>query len=199
MTPFSGAAWTVSSGTIVTVSTTPLTIPVFPINDASLLSLSLTVGLGLSIVPGMFIKIADTATGLNYMLGYVISYVASTGALIVQIGCSFLFEIRYGTLEVQSNNRGYAPYYDWGGADRGPLLQATNGNGISIVDLGFIQILIPAFIFQKLSGATYSAALVFTDSVSTREVFIGQLPVLEGRTSRIPVSTANSGYNPNIF
>lgn len=199
MAPFTSTAWTVSSGDIVTSSTTPLTIPVFPIDSAALLSLSLTVGIGLAILPGAPIMIADLATGLNYMYGYVISYVASTGALVVQIGMSFLFEIRRGCDGDRGyNGSGYAPYYDFGSYDRGPLLQATNGNGVAITDIGFIQILIPASIFQKLSGGTYTAALVMTDSVSTREILIGQLPVIHGGVSRMPLP-ANTGYNPNIF
>lgn len=199
MSPFTASAWSVSFGDIVTTSATTLTIPVFPINSASLLALSLTVVPNLGILPGAPVRIADTVLGLNYMYGYVTSYVPSTGALVVQIGMSFLFEIRRGGDGDRGyNGSGYAPYYDFGSYDRGPLLQATNGNGVAITDIGFIQILIPASIFQKLSGGTYTAALVMTDSISTREILIGQLPVIHGGVSRMPLP-ANTGYNPNIF
>lgn len=173
------------------MSATALTVPVFPIFGASLLAMALTVGLGLAINPGDPIKIADTPTGLNYMVGYVASYVPGTGALVVQIGVSFLFEIR------RSNDRhggaGYVPWYDFGVSNEcGPLIQAMNGSGVTIVDIGVIQILIPASLMQKLRGGTYSAALVMTDGVNTREIFIGQLPVIHGGTSKIPV-VANPG------
>jgi len=201
MSPFTASAWTVTDGAIVTTSSTTLTIPVFPIVSASLLALSLTVGLGLGIVPGDSIKIADTATGRNYMYGYVASYVASTGALVVQIGVSFLFEIRrIGPRYQGYQGSGYTPYYDFGTPDEcGPLLRATNGNGISIIDIGFIQVLIPAAMMQKLRGGTYSAAMVMTDGVNTRQIEVGQLPIIHGGTALVPLATIPSTYNPNIF
>ena len=187
--PFTGSAWTVTDGAIVTSSTTPLTIPVFPLFSASLLAMPLTVAPGLAINPGDPIVIADTPTGLNSMTGYVTSYSTSTGILIVQIGCSFLLEIRR---HQNHNFDGYSPWLEVGIADLGPILKATNGKGISIIDTGVIQVLIPASMMQQLHGGTYQVGMIFTDGVNTRQISIGTLPVFQGSVSRLPVS-ANPG------
>src|ERR1700730_790351 len=86
--PFTAAAWTVTDGAISTTSATSITIPVYPIGN-QLSALALTVGINLAILPGDPVMIADTATGLNTMVGYVTSYTASNGALVCQIGCTF--------------------------------------------------------------------------------------------------------------
>jgi len=195
--PFTAAAWTVWDGAIITSSATLITIPVFPIGN-QLSALALTVGVGLGILAGDPITIADSATGHNIMTGYVTSYVPATGALVVQIGCTFDFEIR--RTGARFDGSGYIPWYDFGVPDEhGPLIQATLGNGIEIIDIGVIQIMIPASTFQKLRGGTYSAALTVTDSVNTRQMFIGQLPVQWGGVNKVPLPTTTGAYNPNIF
>jgi hypothetical protein len=194
---FTSSAWTVTDGAISTTSTTEITIPAYPFgNDLS--SLSLTVGTGLAIEAGDPITIADEATGLNSMTGYVLSYASSTGALTVQIGCTFEFEIRrHGP---HREGSGYAPFYDIGTyCGDAPIISAQLGNGNEYIDVGYIQIMIPASIFQKLRLGTYSAALTVTDSVNTRQMFVAQLPVQFGGVSRVSASPANSSYNPNIF
>jgi hypothetical protein len=92
---FTAAAWTVTDGAIITTSATQITIPYFP-QGSQLSALSLIVGVGLAIAAGDPITIKDTATGLNSMTGFVISYAGNTGALVVQIGKTFQFEIRKG-------------------------------------------------------------------------------------------------------
>jgi len=162
-------------------------VPVFPIFSAAQLALVLTVGVNLSIVGGDPIVIKDTATGLNTMAGYVSSYSPSTGMLIVQIGISFLFEIRRAA--PRNDGSGYVPWYDFGTPNEcGPLLKATNGAGISIIDIGVIQILIPAATMQQLSGGTYQTGLIMTDGANTRQVSIGPLPIFQGGVSRLPIS-----------
>jgi hypothetical protein len=184
--PFTGVAWTVISGLNATTSTTPMTIPVFPLSSNAQLNLNLTVGVGLAINPGDPVIISDTATGLNTMTGYVASYVISTGAMIVQIGCAFFFEIRRGA--PRNTGSGYVPWYDFGTPNEcGPLLRASNGKGISIVDIGVIQILIPAGMFERLHGGTYTASLIVTDGVNTRQMFVGSLPVVQGHLTKVPV------------
>lgn len=151
--------------------------------------MALTVGVGLAINAGDPIVIKDTATGLNTMTGYVTSYNTTTGALVVQIGVSFRFEIR--RIGPRFQGSGYIPYWDWGVPDEyGPLIAVGNGSGITILDVGVIQILIPAATLQKLHGGTYSAALVMTDSVNTRQVFVGTLPIQQGAVSKIPVASS---------
>jgi hypothetical protein len=175
---FTGSSWKVTDGSIITSSTTPLTIPGYPIGS-QLSTLSLTVGTNLGIKPGDPITIADN-TGLNTMTGYVVSY-ASTGALICQIGLTFQFEIRRG--RPGDAGTGYVTWYDFGVQnDQGPLLAAALGTGITITDVGFIQILLPEAQFKTLSHGptTYAAALTMTDSVNTRQIFLAQLPVFSG-------------------
>jgi hypothetical protein len=177
---FTSNAWTVTDGLIVTSSSTSITIPGFPTGN-QLSSLSLTVGVGLGILVGDPIIIADTLTGLNTMTGYVISYTPSNGALNVQIGFTFEFEIRRRR-DQQWTDSGYTTWFDIGvEPDFGPLLSASLGNGITITDVGFYQILIPESQVKTLtSGGTYMAALTITDSVNTRQIFLAELPMLKG-------------------
>lgn len=192
---FTSASWIVTDGAIVTASNTSITIPVYPIGN-QLSALSLTVGLNLGILSGDPITIKDAVSGLNTMTGYVISYNALTGALVVQIGFTFDCEIRRAGPRYDGS--GYIPYFDWGVPDEyGPLIQATLGNGILITDIGIMQIWVPASTFQKLRGGTYSVALICTDAVHTRQLFVGQLPVEHGRVSKLtttpPIVVPQSG------
>lgn len=200
MSAFTSSAWTVTDGSIMTTSSTQLTIPVFPIGG-TLLSVALTVGTGLGILAGDPITIADTATGKNSMVGYVLSYNSSTGALICQIGLAFEFEIRRKGRYPHSGS-GYSVYYDIGVASddaSGPLISAQLGNGITIIDVGFIQINIPVSIFQKLHANTHLAALQMTDSVNTRQVFVGDLPVQYGGVITGPQSVTTPASWANQF
>lgn len=179
---FTGSAWTVTDGTIVTSSATPITIPVYPIG-AQLSALSLTVGTNLGILAGDPITIKDTPTGLNTMTGYVVSYARATGALVCQIGMTYQFEIRKMPPNWQPG-LGYISWYDFGVAEQAPILQASLANGeILNVDIGRIQIRIPESIFRTLRSGTYGASMTMTNSVDTRQLFIGRLPTLWGGVS----------------
>lgn len=196
-----GSAWTVTDGTISTTSSTTLTIPAYPIGN-QLSALALTVGTGLSIQAGDPIKIADTATGLNTMVGYVTSYVSSTGALICQIGSTFQFEIRRGGPR-QTNTTGYVDFYDFGTPDDlGPLLKASLGipsatqQAVTIVDVGIIQVKFPEAVFRTLGSApggpsqpsgghgTFTVGMTMFDGVDTRQILLGLLPVLYGNVTQ---------------
>ena len=173
---FTAAAWTVTDGAIATTSATSITIPVFPIGG-TLSALALTVGAGLGILAGDPVKIADTATGLNYMLGYVVSYVAATGALVVQIGVTFQFEIRTGGPR-NWNIDDFSPFFYVGQVlQTPPILSASLGNGITHIDTGVIQVRVAESSFRQLNRRTYQAALTMTDSIDTREIFVAELPV----------------------
>jgi hypothetical protein len=172
------AAWTVKDGNIATASATSITIPPYPVGN-QLSALALTVAPGLGILPGDPVVITDTATGLNSMAGYVISYAIATGALVCQIGLTFQFEIRHGGTHL--DNSGYTMWIDVSVASGDtPLLSATLGNGITIIDVGFLQVRIPESQFRRLCGRTYLACMTMTDSIDTRQIFIGKLPVLGG-------------------
>jgi hypothetical protein len=188
---FTGAVWTVTDGAIVTNSTTSLVIPDFPIGN-QLEAVALTVGVNLGIMPGDPITIADP-TGLNTMTGYVVSYAAATGALVVQVGCEFEFEIRGGH---GGHNDGYTASYDlgdWGGT--GPIILANLGNGITIIGTGIVQVRIPACELRKMRHTkTYRVGMGMFDGADTRQVFIGDLPITRGIGSgqwTTPAAAAN--------
>jgi hypothetical protein len=175
---FTASSWNVTVGGIGTTSVTTLTIPAYPIGN-QLLAVQLTVGTSLAIVPGANITIADH-TGLNTMSGYVSSYNPTTGVLVCQIGVSFQFEIRRG--KPNESGVGYVTWYDFGvQSDAGPLLSASLGSGIFITGIGQVLITIPEVQFKQLNGdGTYTAALTYTDTVNTRQVFRAPLPVIQG-------------------
>lgn len=186
---FTGSSWTVTDGTIVTASTTTITIPAYP-NTGQLSALALTVGLGLNILPGDQITISDP-TGLNTMTGSVVSYAGAIGALVVQVGWVFEFEIRRAN-DPHVNWNGYVPWYDWGTssvANDAPIISATLGTGISLVDIGYIQVRIPASTMWTLRGGTYHMALVGTDGFDTREVLLEPLHVEHGGIKQNAFST----------
>lgn len=176
---FTGSSWTVTDGAITTTSSTTLTIPTFPIGS-QLTAVSLTVGTGLAIAGGDPIVIADP-TDLNTMSGYVTSYASTTGALVCQIGLTFQFEIRRQNRHHRFDD--WSPWFDIGGGSPlgpAPTILASLGSGLTIVDNGYLLINIPELTMRRLHNATYLASLTMTDSVNTRQVFIGKLPILYG-------------------
>lgn len=190
---FTASAWTVTDGTIVTTSATSITIPAFPVTQANnLTTLALTVGTGLGIKAGDPINIKDTATGLNQLNGFAVSYASATGALVVQIGWTFQFELRRGGPRNQSG--GFNTWWDWGTPDDlGPLLSASFANGfLSLIDKNIVQILIPESSIKTLGATgvfspsegdapgTYKACMTGTDSVNTRQFLFGTSPFYYG-------------------
>src|SRR5260221_14430674 len=179
---FTSSAWTVTDGNIVTTSATQITIPAFPIGN-QVTALALTVGTGLAILAGDPVTIKDTATGLNKMVGFVTSYTSSNGALVVQVGVTFQFEIRRSGPR-NNNTDDFSPFYYVGMVlNQPPLITASLGNGITHIDTGIIQIRIAESIFRQLNHRTFRASLTMTDSIDTREVFVAELPVLTGGVS----------------
>jgi len=124
------------------------------------------------------------------MIGYVTGYTNSTGTLVCQIGYSFQFEIRSDAPTGAS--AGYRPYFDWGSPnDQGAILIAALGTGISIIDIGYLQIFIPEITFKTILdqpynsmsntfSRTFMASMTITDTINTRQLFIGRLPILFG-------------------
>lgn len=172
---FTGAAWTVTVGTIVTASVTPLTIKDYPIGN-EMQALALGVGQGLAILAGSLAVIADP-TGLNTMFGYVTSYALATGALVCQIGSSIQFEIRTDERD-GDGGFGSSAYI---GTDAGsPVIAASLGSGISMVDLGKLQLRIPKATIAQLRHRTYRASMTMFDGYDTRQLFVGKLPIISG-------------------
>ena len=191
--PFTSSSWVVVDGLITTTSSTTLTIPIPPIG-AQLLTTTLTVAPNLGIAVGDPIQIMDSATRTaNQMVGYVTGYAAATGVLVCQIGVSFQFELRGDSAGTWS---GYSANYDWGlPNDQGAVMRATLGNGIMIVDLGYFNVFIPESQFRGVLdipfnsqsntvARTLMASLTLTDSVNTRQLYVGRLPIIFGGVSQ---------------
>jgi hypothetical protein len=180
-TPFTGNNWTISVGAISQTYTGVLIIPAPPINN-ELSAVNIAFLVGQNIKPGAPVKIADPS-GQNYMLGFVTSYNPQTGAMVVQIGNTFQFEIRRQA--PRDNDMMWGGYWPFGGTgvvnNEGPLIRAGLGTGVTIIDVGYIQVLIPeAQLRSILYLATFGAYMTMSDSINTRQVFIANLPVLYG-------------------
>lgn len=181
---FTGAAWTVTTANALTTSVTQLTIPDYPIqNELQAVALN-TADLNLNIAAGDPVTIADTATGLNTITGLVVSYAPATGALVVQAGASFDFEIRG-----RHHHDSYSSWWDPGETSE-QLINLTLGSGISIIDVGVIQIRADALTMQTLHHRTYDANLVMYFNQDTRQIFVGKLPVLSGGVPRLPAASS---------
>jgi hypothetical protein len=183
---YTQAAWKVVDGIINTTSFTPITIKDYPFGN-QMQSIPLkTVDLNLAILPGDPITISDMITGLNTLTGYVTSYAPATGALVVQIGAAFDFEMRS---HHDHHGDGYGPSWGIGDSGGGPIIRAQLGSGITVIGTGVIQILIPASImFQIHRARTYNVALGMYLGAETRQIFLGKLPVLYGGLSTQPIS-----------
>lgn len=193
---FTGNAWTVTSGVNNTTSATQLTIKDYPFGN-EMQALALDVGLGLTILAGDPVTIADTLTGKNTMTGFVTSYVAATGAMVAQIGAAFDFEMR------GHHNHGW-DNCDFGsssliGSDSGegtPIVQAQLGSGITVIGLGIVQVRIPAATLFKTRHKTYNVAMAAYLGGDTRQILLGKQPILYGGLSTMPFAPA---ANPNPF
>jgi len=191
---FVGANWTVTSGTIITASVTQLTIKDYPFGN-EMQAVALTVGLNLAILAGSPVTIADP-TGTNTMFGYVTSYAPATGKLVAQIGSAFQFEIRGHDHQGDGYCDGYGSSSFIGTDDFSqPILAAQLGNGISVVDLGRVQVRIPVSSFATLRHKTYRVGLTIFDGADTRQLLIGKLPVLYGGVTAMPIAVPSTS-NP---
>lgn len=178
--PFTASFWTVTSGSVGANYLNSITIPVPPIGNE--LEAFTLVGIVGAFVAGQPVKIVDIS-GNNYMLGLITSYTASTQTMVIQIGSTFQFEIRRGA--PRNDGTGYVPWYDFGTPDElGLLISAALGTGITITDIGYLQILIPESTFRRLHLGTFTAAMTMFDGTNTRQVFIGKLPVLYGSVTQ---------------
>lgn len=175
-------SWNVRAGATLTTSSTTITIPVFPFGG-NLSALALTVPPALVINQNDPIVIADLS-GVNQMLGYVISYNVVSGALVAQIGCTFQWEVTRSGPPRTDWNDGYTPFASAGvGVYNGctPLLTATLANGkILYVEPSVIQVQVPEIEMRRLGLGTYQAALTVNDSQVTRQVYVEDLPILIG-------------------
>ena len=199
---FTGSNWVITDGLITTTSVSPITVPGYPVGN-QLLAVGITVGLGLNILQGDPVTVADVG-GQATLAGYVISYSSTTGSLVIQFGLMFQLEIRSQDHNHHSfGDTGYSQWYDWGGGVAGgtPLITATLGQGLFVIDIGKLQINIPEAVMRRLHHKSYLISLVTSDSVNTRQIFIGKLPILFGGLNAIyaPSSSVTQGTPPSPY
>lgn len=112
-----------------------------------------------------------------------------TGDLIDLTNYTFALEIRRLNINNGSaGSRGYGDSWDVGEyLTDGPIITASLGNGITVIDIGVIQVFLTSAQMRSLPGpATYSVAMTATssdDPTNTRQIFLGRLPVLDGMVS----------------
>lgn len=138
----------------------------------------------LPITPGMFVTFIALSSNAS-MTGLVNSFDPVTGILIFTVSTmAVALEIRrdrFGT--GQRNDTGYVNFFDYGNIDDwGPIISLSIGNGITIVDVGVLQVYVPESQMRGLNGRTHIVAAVLTtaDGVDARQLFLGKLPVLDG-------------------
>ena len=140
---------------------------------------------GLAITAGQSITFISQLSTTNFMQGLVNSYDPVSGNISFTIATVAIeLEIR----KVQRNgsdyrDSGYGANYTLGSYDWGaPILSASIGNGITIVDQGIFQVYFSETDFRSLGSGMHSVAatLASADGLDVRQLFLGRLPVLSG-------------------
>lgn len=138
---------------------------------------------GLSISPGQYVTFISQLDTTQWMRGQVNSYNAATGAISFAVATvSIQLEIRRVDRDGYQGS-GYGPNYSLGSYDWGqPILTASIGNGISIVDIGIFQVYFSETQFRSLGAGMYSvnATIKSADGIDVRQLFLGRLPVFNG-------------------
>jgi hypothetical protein len=165
------------------------------INTTSLTSLTIgngpftaTIPSGLAITPGQFVKFLSQANNTNWMQGQITAYNPATGVISFNIATvSIELEIRRISRHGSDfRDSGYGANYTLGSYDWGaPILSASIGNGITIVDRGIFQIYFSETQFRSLGSGMHSVAatLASADGIDVRQLFLGRLPVLSGNVT----------------
>lgn len=143
---------------------------------------------GLAIVPGQFVTYTAQTAQTNWMQGQVTAYNPATGAIsftvkTVAIELEIRREQRHGDYFRDS---GYGASYTLGSYDfDSPILTASIGNGITIVDQGIFQVYFSETSFRQLGSGVHSVAatLASADGIDVRQLFLGRLPVFSGRVT----------------
>jgi hypothetical protein len=179
------ANWVVQTSAAL-YGTTLLTVP-------SVSSLSIANGVqnavvatGLAILPGQYVNFLYQPDNTQFMTGIVNSYNSATGAIQFTVASMTMqLEIR----RIRNAGDGYSidgysdTYGEWGSIDcNAPILSASIGNGISIVDIGIIQVYFSETSMRSLGRGMHSVAatLASADGVDVRQLFLGRLPVFFG-------------------
>jgi hypothetical protein len=140
---------------------------------------------GLPISPGQFVTFISQVDTTQWMQGQVTAYNAGTGAITFTIATvAIQLEIRRVSRHGSDfRDSGYGAQYQLGSYDCDrPILTASIGNGITIVDQGIFQIYFPESSFRQLGSGMHSVAatIASADGVDVRQLFLGRLPVFAG-------------------
>lgn len=143
---------------------------------------------GLAITPGQFVTYIAQNAQQNWMQGQVTAYDPTTGNIsfdiaTVAIELEIRREQRHGDVFRDS---GYGANYALGSYDwDNPILTASIGNGITIVDQGIFQVYFAETSFRQLGSGMHSVAatLASADGIDVRQLFLGRLPVFSGRVT----------------
>jgi hypothetical protein len=165
---------------ISTMSVNSLTIGNGTFNDV--------IPAGLAITPGQSVTYIAQNAQTNWMQGQVIAYDPDTGVISFDVATVAI------ELEIRREQRngdyfrdsGYGANYTLGSYDwDSPILTASIGNGITIVDQGIFQVYFPETSFRQLGSGMHSVAatLASADGIDVRQLFLGRLPVFSGRVT----------------
>ena len=193
MTNTSGAGtfaqWAVQTSTtlygtllVSTLSNTSLTIGNGTFNDV--------IPTGLAILPGQYVTYISQIDSTKWMTGQINSYNTLTGAIQFSI-VTVAIQLEIRRIQRNGGNMwgqdGYGTSFSGTGTydNARPILTASIGNGVSIVDTGIIQIYFSETSFRQLGRGEHSVAatLASSDGVDVRQLFLGLLPVFDGQVT----------------
>jgi hypothetical protein len=125
------------------------------------------------------IALNDAQVG-DFSSDFSSDFADSSGNLV-----SFQFDVRRSGPGGRwgSYGGGYGQYYGIGSYDCSqPILTASLGNGITIVDVGIIQIYFSETQMRTLSSGTWDVGCTMAsiDGIDVRQVFRAKLPILSG-------------------
>jgi hypothetical protein len=119
------------------------------------------------------------------MQGKITAYNATTGAISFTVA-TVAIELEIRRVERNGSmwrDSGYGASYSLGSYDfNQPILRASIGNGITIVDIGIFQIYFSETQFRSLGSGMHSVdcTLASADGIDVRQLFLGRLPVFAG-------------------
>lgn len=99
-----------------------------------------------------------------------------TGAAIDLSGLTFQLEIR-NLQDGSTSQYNISSFYY---ASASPIITAALGTGLTVVDVGKLQIEILETKMRALNPGTYQVACTCTDGTKTRQLFVGRLPIIDG-------------------
>jgi hypothetical protein len=159
------------------------TLPVILLAPNNFLVQITIVSPGLPIVPGQYVMFTASSDSTKWMAGIVTSYNPVTGSLN--------FTVATVNIQLEIRRMRDGPHWDgysdnfagYGSTDcDAPILTASVGNGIYIVDTGIIQVYFSKTSMRRLSSGVHSVAATLdtSDEFDARQLFRGRLPIFEG-------------------